>query len=224
MRDNWIRIIITIVGLIALWRLWGTPYTIYWWVILVLIVLSWVTVKILKNASMVISILCLLFAVAGLVLSFVAPISTEETASKPAASPYDRPISSDDRENCRKAFVFFLNSHSLQWDSEGNKFELPEEETEQLKAYIKGGLENAEKVSNTFLIKIHPLLPEEFRERLVKGWSLYLEGLEKEDEAIQENGMLLLMEWEDFKADNVDLLYNSIIKREEEQQPSEGEG
>jgi hypothetical protein len=219
MRNNWIRIIITIVGLIALWRLWGTPYTIYWWAILVLIVLSWITVVIIKNASTVISIFCLILAIAGIVLSFVAPLSTEEIESKPAASPYDRPISSDDRENCRKAFVFFLNSHSLQWDAEGNKFELTEEETEQLKEYIKGGLENAEKVSNTFLVKIHPLLPEEFRERLVKGWSLYLEGLEKEDVAIQENGLLLLMDWEDFKADNVDLLYNSIIKIPEEPQP-----
>ena len=221
MRDNWIRIVITIVSLIALWRLWGTPYTIYWWAILVLIVLSWVTVKIVKNAATVISIFCLILAITGIVLSFVAPISIEETASKPATTQIS---SSDQREACRKAFVFFLNSHSLQWDSEGVKFELTEQELEQLKAYIKSGIENAEMVSDSFLVKIHPLLPEEFRERLVAGWSLYLEGLEKEDEIIQDNGIILLMQWEYFKEDNIDLLYESIIKKPEEPQPSEGEG
>jgi hypothetical protein len=216
MRNNLIRIVITVIGAFALWRLWGTPHTIYWWGILVLIVLSWVTAKIIKSAAMVISILCLMLAIAGIVLSYTAtPPKTKQLTSRPATS--------EDRENCRKAFVFFLNANSIQWDADGNKFELTEQEMEQLKAYIKGGLANAEMVSDSFLVKIHPLLPEEFRERLVAGWSLYLEGLEKDNEAIQENGMILLMQWEDFKVDNVDLLYNTIIKTPEEPQPSGSE-
>ena len=209
MRNNLIRIIITVIGAVALWRLWGTPHTIYWWAILVLIILSWVTAKIAKNTSMVISILCLMLAIAGIVLSYTAtpPKAKQRTQRLP---------SSEDRENCRKAFVYFLNSHSLQWDSNGNKFELTDNEKAQLKEYIRAGIENADKVSDAFLVEIHPLLPEEFRERLVAGWALYLEGLEKENESIQEKGLLLLMEWEDFKEDNVDLLYNSIIKNLDE--------
>lgn len=209
MGSNLIRIVITVIGAVALWRLWGTPYTIYWWAILVLIILSWVTAKIIKSAAMVIPILCLMLAIACIVLSYTAtPPTTEQLTQRPATS--------EDRENCRKAFVFFLNANSIQWDADGNKFELTEQEVEQLKAYIKGGLANAERVSDSFLGEIHPFLPEEFRERLVAGWSLYLEGLEKDNDAIQENGLLLLMEWEEFKVDNVDLLYKSIIKTLEE--------
>ncbi len=209
-----IRIVITIVGLIALWRLWGTPYQILWWAILILIVLSWVTTLIIRKAAMFIFIVCLILAVAGIVLSYVAPPFDEqisESKINPEGVTY-----SDDKENCKKAFLFFINAYSLQWDADGNRFELVGREAEQLKEYIRAGIENANKVPDTFLAKIHPFLPEEFREHLVAGWKLYLEGLDKKDESIQKKGVLLLMQWEDFKVDNVDLLYKSIIKEPEE--------
>lgn len=210
MRDNLIRIVITIIGLIALWQLWGTPYTIYWWAILVLLVLSWVAALIIRRAAMFISIVCLILAVAGIVLSYVAPPSDEQISKSKASS--EGVTYSDDRENCRKAFIFFLNAYSLQWDADGNRLELIGREAEQLKEYIRAGIENANKVSDTFLAEIHPFLPEEFRDHLVAGWKLYLEGLDKKDEAVRKKGLLLLMQWENFRVDNLDLLYKSIIK------------
>jgi predicted PurR-regulated permease PerM len=214
MKDNLIRIIITILAAVALWKLWGTPYQILWWAILVLIVLSWITALIIRRAAMFISIACLILAVTGIVLSYVAPPSAEQI-SKPAASP-EGVTYSDDRENCRKAFMFFLNAQSLQWDADGNKFVLIDKEEQQLREYIRAGIEYANKVSDTFLGKIHPFLPEEFREHLVAGWELYLEGVDKKDEAIQEKGLHLLMQWENFREDNLNLLYQSIIKEPEQ--------
>lgn len=79
-----IRLVISVIAVIALFRLWGTPYKILWWSILILFVLDWLTGETVKTAvkdksgqdvvrfwvwaNMGISIACLILSIIGIVL------------------------------------------------------------------------------------------------------------------------------------------------------------
>ncbi len=81
-----IRLVGSILALIALFRLWNSSHKILWWIILVLFILDWLTGETVKTATknssegdvirfwvwanMIISISCFLLSVFGIILSF----------------------------------------------------------------------------------------------------------------------------------------------------------
>jgi len=223
---------ISIAGLLALWRLWGTPYNIIWWAVLILMILGWITAQIKRTsakgeseqevtgfwscANKGILVICLILAVVGIVLVYAVHLPHKgEIADQSQVDPRSRAVESDDRRFCRTAMISFIKAQGMQWDADGNKKLLLPAQEEELKTLIRTGIESAERVSDSFLDAIHPFLKEEFRDRLVQGWTIYLEGLETHNEQTQARGIRLLMEWEDFKVDFIDLFYETIIKTPE---------
>ena len=224
-----IKLFITVIGIIALWRLWGTPYKILWWSILVLLVLDWLTAETVRRATrdksewdvirfwvwtnMGISIVCLILSIVGIVLPYFAarPLTGELTGQIPS-SVQSRTIRSDDRRFCRKAIMSFIKAHGMQLDKDGNILQLTVKQEEEMKGLIRIGIESAKKVSDSFLDQVHPELKHQFTDHLVNGWTLYLEGLNRQSVTDQLSAIQLVQRWEAFREANIDLLYERIIK------------
>ena len=219
-----LKFAITIIGVIALFRLWGSPYRILWWSILVLLVLDWLSAETVKTASrqksdetvvrfwvwtnMGISLLCLVLSITGVTLSYTKSNSSSVQRGKHIEQ--SQPAS--DKERCKAAIMSFIQAHAMQSDDSGNVIQLSREEEQQMKRLIQSAIGFAESVSDSFLNSIHSELQEQFREHLVKGWRTYLDGLEFANVQGQVEGIELLQSWETYRAANADLLYESIIK------------
>ncbi len=81
-----------------------------------------------------------------------------------------------------------------------------------MKALIRTGLTAGASVSDEYLSAVHPQLPLEFREHLLRGWQMYLDGLENSDPQLQATGIEIIHLWLRFKDANSDLLYNRLIE------------
>ncbi|MFX0136314.1 MAG: hypothetical protein ACFFDN_21920 [Candidatus Hodarchaeota archaeon] len=83
-----LRLVGSVLAVISLIRLWGfSQYKIMWWIILVLFIFDWLTGETVKNAArggsekdvikywvwinMIISFLCIVLSLIGIILSFV---------------------------------------------------------------------------------------------------------------------------------------------------------
>lgn len=120
--------------------------------------------------------------------------------------------SGTERVLCKTTIMSFIKAHAMMSNDKGRVVQLTAGEEAQMKTLIRDGLTAASGVSDGYLRGIHPELPMEFREHLVDGWRLYLNGLERSDPGKQVQGIKLVQRWEAFKAKNVDLLYESFIK------------
>jgi len=117
-----------------------------------------------------------------------------------------------ERALCKTTIMSFIQAHAMMSDDKGRVVQLSAEEEAQMKTLILTGLSAASGVSDGYLRGIHPELPREFREHLVDGWRLYLNGLENSDPGKQIKGIQLVQRWEAFKKKNIDLLYESLIR------------
>jgi hypothetical protein len=106
----------------------------------------------------------------------------------------------------------FIKVHAMMSDDKGRVVQLSAGEEAQMETLIRAGLTAASGVSDGYLRGIHPDLPIEFREHLVDGWRLYLNGLESSEPEKQIQGIQLVQRWEAFKEKNADLLYESLIR------------
>lgn len=218
-----LKFAITIIGIIALFRLWGSPYRILWWSILVLLVMDWLSAETIKTASrqksdetvvrfwvwtnMGISLLCLVLSITGVTLSY-----TKSSSSSVQRGRHIEQSQASDKERCKAAIMSFIQAHAMQSDDSGNVIQLSRKEEQQMKRLIRSGIGFAASVSDSFLNSIHSELQEQFREHLVKGWRTYLDGIESANVQGQVEGIELLQSWETYRAANADLLYESIIK------------
>jgi hypothetical protein len=117
-----------------------------------------------------------------------------------------------ERALCKTTIMSFIKAHRMMSDDKGRVVQLSAGEEAQMKNLIRAGLTAASGVSAGYLRGIHPDLPKEFREHLVDGWRLYLNGLESSEPGKQIQGIQLLQRWEAFKEKNGDLLYESLIR------------
>lgn len=122
------------------------------------------------------------------------------------------PQAGSDRALCKQAIMSFIEAHGMQSDDNDNVVQLTEEQEREMRGLIRRGVASANKVADTFLDAIHQQLRFEFHNHLVRGWELYLDGLETESQAKQIAGIEHVQKWEAFKASHVDLLYKSIIE------------
>ncbi len=120
--------------------------------------------------------------------------------------------SGTERVLCKTTIMSFIKAHAMMSDDKGRVVQLSAEEEAQMKILIRTGLTAASGVSDGYLRGIHPELPREFREHIVEGWRLYVNGLENSDAQKQIQGIQLIQHWEAFKKKNVDLLYESLIR------------
>ncbi len=116
------------------------------------------------------------------------------------------------RAACKVAIMSFIDAHRMMSDESGNVVQLNDDQASEMKALIRQGLRSSSRVPEAFLDSVHPQLKSEFRDHLVAGWSLYLEGLEGADPAKQIAGIQRVQLWEVFKGANADLLYKRIIE------------
>ncbi|MFH1083638.1 MAG: hypothetical protein V1751_09620, partial [Pseudomonadota bacterium] len=117
-----------------------------------------------------------------------------------------------ERTLCKTTIMSFIKAHTMMSDDKGRIVQLSAVEEAQMKTLIRAGLTAASGVSDGYLRGIHSDLPIEFREHLVDGWRLYLNGLEDSEPGKQIQGIQLVQRWETFKEKNADLLYESFIK------------
>lgn len=117
-----------------------------------------------------------------------------------------------ERALCKTTIMSFINAQAMMSDDKGRVVQLSAVEEAQMKTLIRAGLTTASGISDGYLRGIHPDLPIEFREHLVDGWRLYLNGLESSEPEKQIQGIQLLHRWEAFKEKNTDLLYESLIR------------
>lgn len=120
--------------------------------------------------------------------------------------------SGTERALCKTTIMSFIKAHGMMSDDKGRVVQLSAGEEAQMKTLIRAGLTAASGVSDGYLRGIHPDLPIEFREHLVDGWRLYLNGLESSEPGKQIQGIQLVQRWEAFKEENADLLYESLIR------------
>lgn len=120
--------------------------------------------------------------------------------------------SGTERALCKTTIMSFIKAHAMMSDDKGRVVQLSAGEEAQMKTLIRAGLTTASGVSDGYLRGIHLDLPIEFREHLVDGWRLYLNGLESSEPGKQIQGIQLVQRWEAFKEKNADLLYDSLIK------------
>jgi hypothetical protein len=120
--------------------------------------------------------------------------------------------SGTERVLCKTTIMSFIQAHGMMSDDKGRVVQLSSGEEAQMKDLIRAGLSSSSGVSDAYLRGIHPDLPKEFREYLVDGWRLYLDGLESSKPENQIQGIQHLQRWEAFKENNADLLYERIIK------------
>jgi hypothetical protein len=113
---------------------------------------------------------------------------------------------------CKTTIMSFIKAHRMMSDDKGRVVQLSSGEEAQMKNLIRAGLSAASSVSDAYLRGIHPDLPKEFREHLVNGWRLYLDGLESSEPEKQIEAIQLIQRWEAFKGKNADLLYESLIR------------
>jgi len=117
-----------------------------------------------------------------------------------------------ERALCKTTIMSFIKAHGMMANDKGRVVQLSAGEEAQMKNLIRAGLTAASGVSDGYLRGIHPDLPKEFREHLVDGWRLYLNGLESSEPGKQIEGIQLVQQWEAFKGKNADLLYESLIR------------
>lgn len=120
--------------------------------------------------------------------------------------------SGTERILCKTTVMSFIKAYGMMSDDKGRVVQLSAGEEAQMKTLIRAGLSAASGVSDGYLRGIHPDLPIEFREHLVDGWRLYLNGLEGSEPGKQIQGIQLVQRWEAFKEKNADLLYESLIR------------
>jgi hypothetical protein len=70
--------------------------------------------------------------------------------------------------------------------------------SDSLIAIIGRGLASADSVGDPFLAWLHPQLPRQFRDHLVAGERLLLEGIRAEDSGRVTQAEQLLVQWEQF--------------------------
>jgi len=117
-----------------------------------------------------------------------------------------------DKELCKKCIMSLLKVHEMMSDHKGNIIQLTLGEENKIKNIIKKSLIDSQYISDDFLDSIHEDFRKIFRGNLIKGWELYLYGLESHDPAKQLSGINLIEEWYSFNNNNSDLIYFSIIK------------
>lgn len=76
--------------------------------------------------------------------------------------------------------------------------------------YIEQSLRAAESVSPDFLRTLHPDLPLYYKDHLMKGQRLYMEGIKGNDPAKQFQGNALVMEWSKFWVTNQDRILKKL--------------
>ena len=118
----------------------------------------------------------------------------------------------NDKEFCKIAIMSVIKAHNMQIDDSGKTIQLTLEEEKIMKSLIQSGIGYAESVSVSFLNSVHPDLQKQFREHFIKGARTYLDGIESNNVKEQLEGITLLQNWEVYRIENRDLLYDSIIK------------
>ena len=127
-------------------------------------------------------------------------------------TPTAEVLSDPQRELCKTAIMSFIQAHAMMSDESGKIVQLNNEQTETMKSLLKTGIKAASGVSDAYLTKVHPELAVQFRTHLVKGWELYLSGLDQSKLSLQVQGIQLVQKWEAFKEKNIDYLYRAIIE------------
>ena len=119
----------------------------------------------------------------------------------------------DDREHFSNSIALLRKSSDLSQppDNSGKSFQIPKKEVEEIKSLKTQGIALSEKVNDGFLDYLHPELKTQYRNKLIKGVKLYLEGL---NESMSGNGASglpkqiagnrLLVEWIDWWESNND--------------------
>ncbi len=110
----------------------------------------------------------------------------------------------DDREHFSNSIALLKKSSDLSQslDNSGKAFQIPKKQQEEIKSLKTQGIALSEKVNDEFLDYLHPELRTQYRNKLIKGEKLYLEGLNESISGNETSGLpkqiagnRLLVEW-----------------------------
>lgn len=77
-------------------------------------------------------------------------------------------------------------------------FKMPEQQEKQMKDFLRQSIALGKGMNSKFLNWLGPNLNDIYKNKLIKGMQLYLDGLEKADVAKQLQGNQLTMEWAEY--------------------------
>lgn len=120
-----------------------------------------------------------------------------------------------EKEYCKRVIMNFIKMNDMSAElAKGGGRNTPDKErlAEKMQALIRNSIDDSTKVSDQFLDGIHPQLRVQFRQNLIRGGNLYLEGLETSDVSTQIKGLQRLEAWDNFRRANLNLLYDRIVK------------
>ena len=121
-----------------------------------------------------------------------------------------------ERDHCRESIMSFYSAQAMMSDENLNIVQLDKSQEKEMMSLIRSGIKQAALVSDEYLDSIHPRMREEFRNHLVKGWSMYLSGLEQQGALSgfkpQVDGIRLVKKWQAFKEEQSNLLFERVIR------------
>ena len=77
-------------------------------------------------------------------------------------------------------------------------FQMPEQQEKKMKDYLRQSIAIGKDMNSKFLNWLGPNLNDIYKNKLIKGMQLYLDGIEEEDLAKQLQANRLTMEWAEY--------------------------
>lgn len=118
----------------------------------------------------------------------------------------------EERDWCRASITAFMDAHNMQSDEGGDIVQLSATQEDEMKDLIRNGLRYASNVSDDFLDTVHPQMRQTYTNNLIRGWTLYLEGLETDTPSKQIQGIKLVLVWESFFLTHKELLIERLFE------------
>lgn len=97
----------------------------------------------------------------------------------------------DDRTNFAQVKQLFNDAMDLTMppDNSGKPFDMPKEQEDQIRSKLAEGISLSKKIDNSFLDYLNPDLKNNFRNKYVRGYELFLEGLSSDTSNINSIGV-----------------------------------
>ena len=121
----------------------------------------------------------------------------------------------EDRKHLAQAFSAFDEAYKISQVPEGmTSYKPPPGLEEKVQALIEKGLEEGDSISDEFLDWLHPEMKMNFRDKLMRGQNLILEGRKEDSVVKQVSGNELIGKWNnDFWEKNVDAIYKKAFPK-----------
>ena len=209
-----------VLAVIGLWRLWSTDNNILWWCLLISTVLTFLSRRTITTALMdgvekaksggqvdqEVAVLnfwiyaTMVMTGATLILAAIAVLLSFGAGSQ--------------RQSFEDSMTFAYEANRISADLPGIQRSggapAAKRQAEAMRGYMERSLAAGKNVTDEFLNTLHPSLAQYYRNNLMQGQRLYLDGLKSSDVREQLQGTQLVMAWSTFWRKNKETILRRL--------------